>query len=283
MVKTIRHLELNPTFEKLIQNGETWDFPIDLQIYGRAAINFRNSHFGSQLDPVGSVVSEGHDAAVEKVLAGMKVFAEQQDRTREARREDNRRMYAENLPTGNTEAEHVHPETAAPPPSPTHTGSLGARGSAPTFLERMEERRKENPQREANDFASRKDINRARQEARQAVDRNRVLNHKRRDTVAANNHARAQAFTIDTPPASRSPSPQPGMQDKYDQRLLRANAVRNPRVSKVHAASSSRDVLSEKRQSATQIANKRPLPPDRSTLRKKKRTEAGDRGRQRNN
>ena len=169
---------------------------------------------------------------------------------------------------------------AAPPPSPTPTGSLGARGSAPTFVERMEARRKENP-KEANDFIYRKDINRARQEARQAVYRNRVLNHKRRDTVAANNHDRAQTFAIDTPP--RSPSPQPGMQEKYDKRLLRANAVRNPRVSKVRAASSSKDVLAEKRQSAAQINRKRPLPPDRSTLRKKKRTEMGDRGRQRTN
>jgi len=282
-MKTIRHLELNPTFETLMQ-GETWDFPMDLQVFGRAAINFRNSHEGSQLDPVGSVVDEDHDDAVQKVLATMKAFAEQQDRTREARREDNRRMYAENLPTGNTEAEHVHQESAAPSaaPAPTPTGSLGARGSAPTFLERMEERRKENPQREANDFASRKDINRDRQQARQAVDRNRDLNHKRRDTVAAHNHARAQQFSIDTPPRSRSPSPQPGMAERYDQRLLRANAVRNPRVGKSRGATSSRDVLSEKRQSAAQIANKRPLPPDRSTLRKKKRTDAGDRGRQRN-
>ena len=86
-VKTLRGLELNPTFEKLVATGESWDFPSDAEYFGRAAINFRNSWFGSQLDPVGSVVDEDHDEQVQKVLAAMKAFADQQDKRRERKRE----------------------------------------------------------------------------------------------------------------------------------------------------------------------------------------------------
>ena len=100
-VKTLRGLELNPTFEKLVATGDTWDFPSDAEYFGRAAINFRNSWFGTQLDPVGSVVDEDHDEQVQKVLAAMKAFADQQDRRREQKREENRNMFAESLPRAN--------------------------------------------------------------------------------------------------------------------------------------------------------------------------------------
>ena len=272
-------LRKNPTFETLLDGGKTYEIDEKIHIYNRAALNFREGFF-SVPPPDEELVDQEHDGRHEHILAQMRAAAAEIQTAADRHRVQAAETFRQGMPHA---PQTAHEAAAAPAaPNPTPTGSLGARGSAPTFLERMEERRKENPQREANDFATRKDINRARQEARQAVDRNRVLNHKRTDTVAANNHARAQSFAIDTPP--RTPSPQPGMADKYDQRLLRANAIRNPRISKMRgAASSSRDVLSEKRQSATQIARKRPLPPDRSTLRKKKRTETGDRGRQRNN
>jgi hypothetical protein len=274
-------LRKNPTFESLLDGGKTYELDEKIHIYNRAALNFRQGFFSAP-PPDEEVVDEGHDDRHERVLAQMRAAAAEIAQAADRHRNQAAATFRQGMPHAPQNAHEAAAAPAAPPPSPTPTGSLGARGSAPTFLERMEARRKENP-KEANEFMYRKDINRARQETRQAVDRNRVLNHKRRDTVAAHNHARAQQFAIDTPPTSRSPSPQPGMTERYDRRLLRANAMRNPRVSKSRAASSSRDVLSEKRQSASQIANKRPLPPDRSTLRKKKRTEAGDRGRQRNN
>ena len=272
---------MNPTFEKLVATGETWDFPSDAEYFGRAAINFRNSWFGSQLDPVGSVVDEDHDEQVQKVLAAMKAFADQQDKRREQKREENRNMFAENLPRANNEAEHVHPEASAPrpasaPSASTPTGALGQRGSAPSFLQRMELRQKQHP-REVNSFNYRKEINRTRQDARQAADRNRELNHKRQQAVNARNAARTEQFRIDTPP-SPPPGPPARMQDKYDQRLLRAKAQRNPRIQMKRAPQdrqAARDKqLQQKRESAAQIARKRARPDrDVPTRMRRRRTQ----------
>ena len=272
-VKTLRGLELNPTFEKLVATGDTWDFPSDAEYFGRAAINFRNSWFGSQLDPVGSVVDEDHDEQVQKVLAAMKAFADQQDKRREQKREENRNTFAENLPRANNEAEHVHPEASAPrpasaPSASTPTGALGQRGSAPSFLQRMEMRQKQHP-REVNSFAYRTEINRMRQEARQAADRNRELNHRRQNAATARNAARTQQFRIDTPPSSPPPDPPARMQDKYDQRLLRAKTQRNPKVQMARTPQDRKEArdeqLQQKRESAAQIARKRARP-DRDVL-----------------
>ena len=303
-VKTLRHLEKNPTFEELVATGETWSFPADLEIYGRAAINFRNSFYGSQLDPVGSVVDENHDEKVEKVLAVMKQFAEQQAARKEQKREENRSMFAENLPRGNTEAEHAHPEvgtqTSVPTASSgtqasastassgtqssvptaasstqasasreaTNFGALGQAGSAPSFLEKMARRQKQFP-KEANHFTHRMEINRARQEARQKADRGRELNHKRQ--AQANT---AQQFQINTPPLSPR-SPPKSLKDKYDQRLLRATAKRNPKP-EMHRAprQETKDILQQKRGldiKITEAAKKRPGLLDRSTLRKRRK------------
>ena len=283
-VKTLRGLELNPTFEKLVATGESWDFPSDAEYFGRAAINFRNSWFGSQLDPAGSVVDEDHDEQVQKVLAAMKAFADQQDKRREQKREENRNMFAENLPRANNEAEHVRPEASAPRPAsapsastaPTPTGALGQRGSAPSFLQRMELRQKQHP-REVNSFNYKKEINRTRQDARQAADRNRELNHKRQQAVNARNAARTEQFRIDTPP-SPPPDPPARMQDKYDQRLLRAKAQRNPRIQMKRAPQdrqAARDEqLQQKRESAAQIARKRARPDrDVPTRMRRRRTQ----------
>jgi hypothetical protein len=310
-VKTLRHLEKNPTFEELVATGETWKFPADLEIYGRAAINFRNSFYGSQLDPVGSVVDENHDEKVEKVLAVMKQFAEQQAARKEQKREENRSMFAENLPRANTEAEHAHPEvgtqTSVPTASSgtqasasmassgtqasattassgtqasaareaTNFGALGQAGSAPSFLEKMARRQKQFP-KEANHFTHRMEINRARQEARQKADRGRELNHKRQDAAAAANAARAQQFQINTPPLSPR-SPPKSLKEKYDQRLLRATAKRNPKP-EMHRAprqeTKTKDILHQKRGldiKETEVAKKRPGLVDRSTLRKRRR------------
>ena len=286
-VKTLRHLELNPTFEKLVATGETWDFPADAEYFGRAAINFRNSWFGTQLDPVGSVVDEDHDDKVEKILATMKAFADSQDRRREERRQEDRNMFAENLPRANNEAEHVHPETrpASAPTSaasasasaPIGVGALSQRGSAPSFVQRMEMRQKQHP-REVNSYVYRKEHNQMRQDARQAADRNRELNHKRQNAATARNAARAQNFNISTPPSSPPPDPPARMQDKYDQRLLRAKAQRNPRVKMAKAPQDRQaargEQLQQKRESAAQIAKKRPrVDRDIPTRLRKRRTE----------
>ena len=254
-MKTLRHLELNPTFEKLIQTGETYDFP-NIHIPDREAINFRNS-WGGQLDPVGTIIDEHHDDRVEKILATMKGFLDQQDARREQKKEEHRQMFAENIPTGNTEAEHVHPEaeqvhpgatSSAPPPSHWGIGPLGAAGSAPTFTERMQQR--QNTFKEANTFEYRKHINRARQEARQAADRNRELNHKR--------NAPPQ-FDISTPPSSPHADPNNKMEDKYNKRMTKTMAKRNPKVEMQPAPTRPKgELLQKKRESALQIDKKRP-------------------------
>ena len=112
-MKTIIGLELNRTFEKLTETGQTWEFPADLQIYSSAATNFRNSWYGSQLDPVGSVVGESHDANVEKIEAVMKQIIDQQERMHAEKKEHHRRMFAASMPTGNNEAEHVYQSTGS--------------------------------------------------------------------------------------------------------------------------------------------------------------------------
>ena len=78
----------------------------------------------------------------------------------------------------------------------------------------------------------------------------------------------------------------PKMQNKYDKRLLKNFHKRNPTVNNPTQQNASQEPktnerLAQARASAIQIANKRPLPPDRSTLRKKKKTELGDKGRRR--
>ena len=177
-------------------------------------------------------------------------------------------MFAENLPRANNEAEHVHPEASAPRPASapsvsTPTGALGQRGSAPSFLQRMDMRQKQHP-REVNSFAYRKEINRMRQEARQSADRNRELNHRRQNAATARNAARTQQFRIDTPPSSPPPDPPARMQDKYDQRWLRAKAQRNPKVQMARIPQDRKEArdeqLQQKRESAAQIARKRARP-----------------------
>ena len=261
-MKTIRHLEKNPTFEELVRTGETWDFPADAEVFGRAAINFKNSWYGGVLGPPGSVVDENHDDKVEKVLAAMKAFADQQEQRSQQRRKENRNMFAENLPRANTEAEHAHPSTSTQTSTPgttsstqtpeprvgaTNFGELGQRGSAPTFLEKMAKRQAEHP-KEVNKFTFRKDITRERTEARQKVERGRNLHHKRQNAATAANNARAQQFNINTPPPSPDPSPPRALKGKYDQRLLRAQGKRNPKP-EMHRPprQETKDILQQKR------------------------------------
>ena len=123
----------------------------------------------------------------------------------------------------------------------------------------MELRQKQHP-REVNSFAYRKEHNRMRQDARQAADRNREINHKRQNAAAKN----TANFNISTPPSSPPPDPPARMQDKYDQRLLRAKAQRNPRVKMTKAPQDRKEArdeqLAKKRESAAQAARKRTVP-----------------------
>ena len=117
-----------------------------------------------------------------------------------------------------------------------------------------------------------------RQEARQAADRNRELNHRRQNAATARNAVRAQQFRIDTPPSSPPPDPPARMQDKYDQRLLRAKAQRNPKVQMArtpqHRKEARDEQLQQKRESAAQIARKRARPDrDVPTRMRKRRTQ----------
>ena len=115
-------------------------------------------------------------------------------------------------------------------------------------------------------------------DARQAADRNRELNHRRQNAATARNAARTQQFRIDTPPPSPPPDPPARMQDKYDQRLLRAKAQRNPRIQMKRAPQdrqAARDKqLQQKRESAAQIARKRARPDrDVPTRMRRRRTQ----------
>ena len=70
-------LRPNPTFESLLDKGETYDFE-NVKVYNRAAINFKNGFFGSQ-EPL-ELLDEDHDAKHEEVLAKMQAAAAELER-----------------------------------------------------------------------------------------------------------------------------------------------------------------------------------------------------------
>ena len=291
---------MNPTFESLM-GGETWDFPADAEVFGRAAINFRNSWFGSQLDPVGSVVDEDLDDRKEKVLAVMRAFAEQQERRREERRGEDHEMFAENLPRANHEAEHAQPDVdmqdpdvdmapdmdlqAAPPrggdvrrPAPPRGVQWGAGADGPNegFLERMEQRRRAHPM-EANPFNHRQQIVRDRERQRRNADRNKDIHHRRQEEARRRNEARAQHFDMSPPGSPRDP-----LGPKYEKRAAAAVVKRRPKVPKPQMAPTPAqrkdarvDRLQEKRTGAAQEARKRPQPIATRGVRKRLKTTYG--------
>ena len=260
------------------------DIPVQdfshVHIYGKAATNFRNSFYYTPVTE--EVVDEDIDAKNQVVLGQMRAAAAVLEKTAQDHRAQAHRVFQGAMPEYNG----VHTQTAAPaapaapaPAAPAPAAPAAARPSMlqTSFASRMKTRQDDWKLRGwSSEY--RQGVNRLRQEARMKADRAAVLTAKRRAP---------QEYNIASPPDSPPPSPRGApdkLQAKYDTRLLSMKKKQNMTVQRPEVTSSSRDVLGEKRKSAAQIAKKRPLPGgDRSTLRKRKKIEGGDRGRRRVN
>ena len=275
-------LEKKLTFDKVVDSGQTYDFT-DVHVYNRAALNFRQGFFSQPpIDP--DVVDNDHDDKHEAILAKMRAAAAEMERQAQRNVQQARQVFRdEAMPQHHAAHETPAPAPPPPPPPPPDTPAPPApRGpmlSGPlTFEQKMNDRREAFKGNLYPQYT--RDVHRARQGARQAVERNADLQARRR---------RPQEFHIASSSSDSSPPPSPrgpstAMQNKYDKRLLKATTSRNPQVKKTRPSEpKTNDRLTQARASAEQIANKRPLPTDRSTLRKRKKLEGGDRGRQRNN
>ena len=247
-------LRKNPTFESLLDSGNEYDFS-DVTVYNRAALNFRQGFFGPAA-PIEELVDEENDDKHEAVLARMRAAAAEFDRQVEQARERARNAYrAEAMPR-----HHAAHEAPGPRPAPREN----ILPEPQTFQDRLRQRQEQYMQQPHFDF--RKDMNRLRQEARQAAERNVRLNQMRR--VPAQ-------FNISTPPSSPPPSPRDydaRLQGRYDQRLVGTMARRNPRVQRPQTAPPrTNERLDQARQSAAQIARKRERPPRGEIVRRVRR------------
>ena len=105
-------LKVRPQFEEIVRSGLTYDFTDKIVIPSSAALNFKNSWYGSQYDDIPSmdIVDKGLETRHEGVLAEqreervrmMQQFGEQMDRDRE--------MFRRHLETS---AQHPHYHSAA--------------------------------------------------------------------------------------------------------------------------------------------------------------------------
>ena len=125
-MKTLRGLELNPTFEGLIDSGRTYDFE-GLQLKSRAALDYRESFYapGPEEEPV----DNDFDAKHEEILGQIHAIAMglQQDIDRKQAR--CQRHYRESMPPPASVQEHVT------------IGPLGAAGESETWTQRQENRK----------------------------------------------------------------------------------------------------------------------------------------------
>ena len=282
------------TFEDILDRGEELLFN-NIKVYNRAASQYRNGFF-YQPPQEDEIADPNHDDRHEKVLAQLKAAADEFQRASEAHRQQARTSFQEAMPGDRG----VHQTAAAAAPAPTPAAAAAAAdppaaAAAPaapprqsmmastpqSFDERTQER---HLWWKLNGLTSdyQRQQNRLRQDARLKADRQSTLESKRQPQT--------QTFNISTPAPSppqspREVGPSVKMQAKYDERLLSHGNRRQPQMAKprpeVDRNDERRDKLRAKRQSAQEISRKRPLPLDRSTLRKRKRTE-NDRGRQRN-
>ena len=262
-------LRKNPTFESIL-DGPTYDLS-HVHVYNRAATNFREGFFGAP-EPIEEVVDYRHDGKVDSHNAGLRAAMYAEAQLRERSRQQAARVYQEGMPPPQT----AH-EAAAPAPPSAPSSSSGPMQPAPvSFADRL--RQRQDGYKKGGDYSM--DTNRLRQDARQKAERALAMERKRGQRPEQFSIA-SDSDSSSSPPSPRGPSAKMGA--KYDDRLLNMGKLRNPQVTRTRADMPSRDRLAERRASARQIANKRELPPDRSTLRKRKKTEVGDRGRQRNN
>jgi hypothetical protein len=257
-MKTLRGLELRPTFEGLIDSGRTYNFE-GLQLKSRAALDYRESFYapGPEEEPV----DNDFDAKHEEILGQIHAIAMglQQDIDRKQAR--SQRHYRESMPPPASVQEHVT------------IGPLGAAGESETWAQRQEKRKgqfKATPVPHGHAD---------RQEARQKAERALKMSRAR--------FKEPEEFYI-----GGDDAPREELQKKYDKRILK-----NPRkVPGLSRAASSKDnassaqavrqgigdaLMQGKRESAAQQARKRERQPDvPSRMRRRKVDEpAGQRAR----
>ena len=238
-------LRPNPTFESLLDKGETYDFE-NVKVYNRAAINFKNGFFGSQ-EPL-ELLDEDHDAKHEEVLAKMQAAAAELERQADAARERAREAFrAEGMPQHH--AAHEAPAEPPVPPAaeaPRHDNMLSPPADFRDRLDARREKHKRNPH-----FDFRQDLNQLRQEARRATERNIDLNNRRRAP---------QQFNIASPPLSPR-DPPATLQVRYGDRFAQRTAQREPQVPRPQSAPNRNqrrnEDLNRRRESAAQTARTR--------------------------
>ena len=233
-------LRKNPTFESLL-DSKTYEIDERIHIYHRAASSFREGFFSAP-PPDEEVVDEGHDGRHERMLAQMRAAAAEIAMAADRHRAQAAETFRQGMPE---DAQTAH-EAATP----------NILGQPQSFAERTKNRQgqfKENEQ-----FTFRKELNRMRQDARQAAERKSLFDKKRRQPMQ---------FNIATPPSPRDYDRR--LQGKYDERLLKSIAQRNPQVKRPQTAPTQNERLAQARvaaeqaaktRSALQIARKRPRP-----------------------
>ena len=235
MTKVLGGLHRQPTFEQLIESGDTYDFTDNIRIYSSAALNLRQGFFAP---PLGNpdVVDAGHDEKHEAVLAAMKAIALAQEQRQDTRRENDRAMFAAVLGAHRQNmAEHVVGPQGPPPGGPPPGGPQQPRpqdfpshqtfdGKAKSWQER-EQLRKE--QYKPADTSQR---NGERQNAARKAERAKELNNKRAE-------ATAERYDIDRSP---SPGPSSQMQERYDDRIRQRSTPLTTRIQSARAGSVAR-------------------------------------------
>ena len=264
-------------FEDVIDSGQELLFN-NIKVYN-AASQYRNGFF-YQPPLEDEIADPKHDDRHERALAQMTAAAAEFQQASEAPRQQARTFFQEAMP-GNRGV-HQSAAAAAPAAAPaTATSPRGPMQQAPqSFASRLEQRG--SGFKTGGEYAHVQANNRLRQEARQKADRQSTIESKR---VPAPRNFNIATPSPSPPQSPREVGPSVKLQARYDERLIAHGNRRQPQMAnprpESHRNTDRRNQLKRKRESAEQIAKKRSLPPDRSTLRKRKRTE-GDRGRQRN-
>ena len=235
------------SFDEVLEKDKPFDLTTKIKNYNRAALDFRNSFFNQPAEE--EVVDTSFDAQREQVEATMFAAGRAQEARNEQNRQQARQVFAENLSNDQPAHHHIPAES---------------------FADRMKERQEMFKQQ--GHWTYRRDMNRLRQEARQASERQQELN-KRREAPR-----QPQQFNIASPQPSPPPSPRGApdrLQRTYDERLLAARRMRNPTVARPKTTPAPNERLEAARQSATQIARKRERPPRGETRRTRRRTTFG--------
>ena len=201
-------------------------------------------------------------------MARMRAAAAEFDRQAEQARERARNAYREQAMPQHHAAHEMPQAPQAPAPQAPQAPPAPRDNILPepqSFQDRLRARQEQYQGMQEPHFDFRKDMNRLRQEARQAAERNVRLNQMRRAPAH---------FNISTPASSPPPSPRDydsKLDKKKDARLLKSKATRNPTVKRPQTAPPRNERLAQARESAAQIDRKRERPPRGEIIRRVRR------------